>query len=163
MDECCLEEQERGNMDFHNYNLPLSSITVLDLAITENYPATCCRHSSIYSLPSVRTSERRTSTRTWGSSTVVRSGQPCGSTDILMWRHSLHRSRSNFEPNTTTARLKRPKYSFLYFKVKPKQTIVKDLRKKISKNTEDDTGIFMGECKYNLVISGHTLYLLLGS
>ena len=38
MDECCLEEQERGNMDFHNYNLPLSSITVLDPAITENYP-----------------------------------------------------------------------------------------------------------------------------
>ena len=34
--------------------------------------------------------------------------------------------------------------------VKPKQTIVKDLRKKISKNTGDDAGIagiFMGECK----------------
>ena len=28
MDECCLEEQERGNMDYHNYNVPLSSITV---------------------------------------------------------------------------------------------------------------------------------------
>ena len=40
--------------------------------------------------------------------------------------------------------------TFLYCKVKPKQTIVKDLRKKISKNTGDDTGIFMGECKYNL-------------
>ena len=34
--------------------------------------------------------------------------------------------------------------------VKPRQTIVKDLRKKISKNTGDDVGIFMGECKYNL-------------
>ena len=22
MDECCLEEQERGNMDYHHYNLP---------------------------------------------------------------------------------------------------------------------------------------------
>ena len=40
--------------------------------------------------------------------------------------------------------------SLQYFKVKPKQTIVKDLRKKISKNTGDDTGIFMGECKYSL-------------
>ena len=30
MDECCLEEQERGNLDYHNYNVPLSSITVLN-------------------------------------------------------------------------------------------------------------------------------------
>ena len=31
MDECSLEEQERGNTDYNDYNLPLASITVIIL------------------------------------------------------------------------------------------------------------------------------------
>ena len=78
--------------------------------------------------------------QTWGLSMERKFGLPCGNIGTLML---------NASPRRCVLCQK------LYFssikcvpQVKPKLTQVRDISKKINKDTGDDAGIFMGDCKY---------------
>ena len=99
MDECSLEEKERGNNNYNDFNLPLSSITVRNVIQlrdsnlnNSNYSnlalvlkTTCCRHLCICLHQYVETLEKLILMQICDLSMVAKFGLQCGSTDILMW------------------------------------------------------------------------------
>ena len=100
MDECCLEDAEKGKKTDQDFNFPISSITVSCKAIRCQYWKTkCCRHLYICLPLFVTSYGRQILIRTWGWSMERRSGVQCGIIGTQTWTAShlrLVRSYENY-------------------------------------------------------------------